>query len=136
MVCPPDGDVVRDMIRESVTAFESGGAGLFLARLPDSACVAGLMGFRRAEIGGTELVCALWPRFWGQGLAAEGCRACLGFATHDRGIADVLAAADAPNAASLRLIERLGFRRLRETPGAFGAIRWFVWWENRDDRLP
>ncbi len=48
------------------------------------------------------------------------------FLLDGRGIAEVLAGADAPNAASLRLVARLGFEPLRETPGAFGVIRWFV----------
>jgi RimJ/RimL family protein N-acetyltransferase len=72
-----------------------------------------------------ELAALLADPGRGQGLAEEACRACLDLAL-ERGLAEVLAGADAPNRASLRLIERLGFAPLRETPGAFGAIRWFV----------
>ncbi len=123
---PAGAAFVCDLIEESDAVFQAAGAGMFLATLRESSATVGLMGFRRAEIGGLELVCALWPRYWRRGLAAEGCQACLDHAFAQPGISELLAAADVPNSDSLALIERLGFHPLRETPGAFGAIRWFV----------
>jgi ribosomal-protein-alanine N-acetyltransferase len=123
---PASPDLVREIVTASAASFREDGVGQFLATLRGSGAVAGLAGFRRAEIGGLELLCALWPRLWGQGLAEEASRACLAFAFQTAGVKEVFAGADAPNAASLRLIARLGFQPLRETPGAFGAIRWFV----------
>jgi RimJ/RimL family protein N-acetyltransferase len=117
---------VHEIIAASAAGYRERGAGVFLAALRDGGGVAGLAGFRPAEIGGLELVCALWPRRWGKGLAVEACRACLAYAFETVGLDEVLAAADAPNDASLHLIERLGFEPLRETPGAFGVIRWLV----------
>ncbi len=122
---PATTSVARDLVAASAAGFLEGGVGVFHATRRDDGAFVGMAGLRRAEIGGLELVCALWPRCWGQGLAEEACRACLDRAA-ERGIAEVLAGADAPNTASLRLIARLGFEPLRETPGAFGSIRWFV----------
>jgi [ribosomal protein S5]-alanine N-acetyltransferase len=116
---------VREIVAASATSFRTSGVGLYLATERGDGSVAGLAGFRPAEIGGLELVCALRPRYWGRGLAEEACRACLASA-FEAGLEEVLAGADAPNSASLRLIARLGFEPLRETPGAFGIIRWFV----------
>lgn len=123
---PATPALVGALVAASEASFREHGVGLFaLAERADGAA-AGVAGFRPAEIGGLELVCALWPRCWGRGLAEEACRACLAFAFEGVGLEEVLAGADAPNSASLRLIARLGFEPLRETPGAFGAIRWFV----------
>jgi RimJ/RimL family protein N-acetyltransferase len=123
---PATATLVRELILASARSFDEHGAGQFLVTLRESGSTAGLAGFRPAEIGGVELVCALWPRWWRNGLAEEACRACLAFAFDDAGLREIVAAADAPNAASLRLIARLGFHPLRETPGLFGAIRWFI----------
>lgn len=123
---PAPPALVRELVAASEAIFRDTGVGLFLATDREGGGVAGLAGFRRAEIGGIELVCALWPRCWKRGLAGEACRACLAFAFDEARLDEVLAGADAPNAASLRLIARLGFEPLGETPGAFGAIRWFV----------
>jgi ribosomal-protein-alanine N-acetyltransferase len=116
---------VQEIVTASAASFREHGVGQLVVTQRGDRTAAGLAGFRRAEIGGLELLCALRPRHWGQGLAEEACRACLAFA-FENGIEEVLAGADAPNAASLRLIARLGFEPLRDTPGAFGTIRWFV----------
>jgi [ribosomal protein S5]-alanine N-acetyltransferase len=123
---PPSVAQVREIVASSTTSFLAHGVGLYLASERGDRSAAGLAGFRPAEIGGLELVCALRPRSWGQGLAEEACRACLALAFAEGGPEEVLAGADAPNSASLRLIRRLGFAPLRETPGAFGVIQWFV----------
>jgi ribosomal-protein-alanine N-acetyltransferase len=123
---PPSAAFVRDLIASSALGFDEVGLGAFRANLRGSGDLVGLVGFRPAEIGGFELLCALIPRFWGQGLAEEACRASIAFAFERTDLENVLAAADAPNASSLRLIARLGFERVCETPGAFGSILWFA----------
>lgn len=117
---------VRSAVMESLAAFRSRGTGLFGVRLGTAAALAGYAGMKPASIGGLELVAAVWPRHWRQGLAAEACRAVLDDAFGRAGLARALACADAPNVRSPALIARLGFRPFRNTPGAFGAIRWFA----------
>lgn len=123
---PPSVAQVRELAAQSATIRGAHRVGLLLVTLRGERSLAGLAGLRPAEIGGLELVCALRPRFWGQGLAEEACRACLAHVFAGEDVAEVVAGADAPNSSSLRLIERLGFEPLEETPGAFGVIRWFV----------
>lgn len=86
----------------------------------------GYAGLTPAAIGGEELVAAVWPRWWGRGIASEACRAVLEDVFGRCGRERVLACTDAPNFRSLALIGALGFRPLRSTAGVFGVIRWFV----------
>lgn len=60
----------------------------------------------RCEIG-----FALHPSHWGRGLAREAVSTVLAHAIHALGIQRIKADADPDNAASLRLLESLGFRR-------------------------
>ncbi len=129
-----DGRVVpeassRDAVLRSLATFRRYGTGAYAARLrEDGAFVgyAGLFPAKLARLGGFELGAAIWPRYWGSGLAAEACRAVLAHAFGPLGLERVLACADAPNFRSLALIARLGFRQIATTAGAFGAIRWFA----------
>ena len=50
-------------------------------------------------------------RLWGQGLATEAARAVVGRAFDRLGLRKVWATADAPNIASIRVLEKLGMRR-------------------------
>jgi ribosomal-protein-alanine N-acetyltransferase len=126
-----DGKVLSDpeidgIVAASAQTFARDRAGMFVARVKDTGEIAGIAGFRRSEIGGLELVVALWPAHQHLGLADEASRACLRFAFDTAKIPRIVAGADAPNAASLRLIARLGFQPVRDTAGAFGAVRWFA----------
>ena len=117
---------VRASILRSLASFRWHGAGMFALRLREDGAFAGYAGLRPAQIGGLELGAAVWPRHWRQGLAGEACRAILGDAFDRVGADRVVACADAPNFRSLALIARLGFRPLGNTPGVFGAVRWFA----------
>lgn len=74
----------------------------------------------RAEFG-----FILGREHWGQGYAAEAQRAAIGFAFDELGLRRLEADADPANAASVRSLERLGFRReglLRERWEVEGKI--------------
>ena len=74
-----------------------------------------------------ELGYMLHPDHWGQGLGHEALRAVIGhlFATHD--VAALTADVDPRNAASLRLLAKLGFV---ETGRAERTIRWRDEWSD------
>lgn len=84
----------------------------------------GFCGFIRFPETGTEpqLVYAIEETSCGNGYATEMARALIGLASHLKH-SIVYSAVDAPNLASSRVLEKLGFRLVRETPGAFGKIR-------------
>lgn len=99
------------VIEASVASFASHGFGQWLAFSREDDALVGFSGLRLVD-GTTdvELLYALAPSHWGRGLASEAARAVLqhGFAT--LGMTRILARADAPNAASLRVMQRLGMR--------------------------
>jgi RimJ/RimL family protein N-acetyltransferase len=56
--------------------------------------------------------------YWGRGLGVEACRRILQALFEDLGTQRIVAEVDTRNAASIRLLERLGFRRTGITTGA------------------
>jgi len=117
---------VRAEIEASTRRFAEGGLGIFLARDRIGDQPIGFAGFRPFhEPPVLELLYGLYPAFWGRGLATEMARAMLtlAFVGHGREVVDT--AVDAPNAASLRVLARLGFSEAGSSPGAFGTTRHF-----------
>jgi [ribosomal protein S5]-alanine N-acetyltransferase len=72
-----------------------------------------------------QLLYALREAYTGRGYATEIARALLEQA-HAAGLDRVLSAVDEPNVASSRVLEKVGFRRRGDVPGAFGRILLFV----------
>lgn len=97
-------------IRESRAELQSAGAGA-LALVPHAAPVAiGYCGLRPlpGEAGTLELMYALAPRFWGQGLATEAAAALLDWGFRHLAVEAVIGMARLQNAASCRVMEKLG----------------------------
>lgn len=82
----------------------------------------GFAGFWVFEEIGPEpqLLYALLEAHTGRGYAGEAAEALISFARTHGGLGTIVSAVDAPNLASLRVLERLGFVRVGELPGAFG----------------
>ncbi len=101
-----------EVVAASRRSFAEGGFGLWVLQPRDGAEIIGFCGLRRGEYthGQLELLCGLLPRYWGRGLAAEACRAVLDHAFRRLACERVLGITDAPNTASVRLMERLGMR--------------------------
>ena len=59
-----------------------------------------------------ELWYELTQKVWGRGIATEAARACVRYALVEAGMERVIAGADVPNTASLRVIEKLGMKYL------------------------
>jgi [ribosomal protein S5]-alanine N-acetyltransferase len=114
-----DGEAVSvEMVRRQIEASETGRAeglpGLFTLALREAPGESiGFAGLRRFGERRLEVLYALLPRYWGRGLATEAARAVLelGFAA---GEPEIWAGADPPNAASFRVMERLGMTFVEE----------------------
>jgi ribosomal-protein-alanine N-acetyltransferase len=75
------------------------------------------------EFGGEpQLLYALREDAAGQGYATEAARAAIDHAREHGGFTAVYAAVDEPNQASVRVLEKLGFARCGQQPGAFGQM--------------
>lgn len=77
--------------------------------------LAGFAGCRPWATGEPELIYGLHPSWWGQGLATEASEAVLAHVFGTLGHPLVFAAADPPNVASIRVMERLGMTFDRRT---------------------
>ncbi len=122
-----DGQVLprewaEDELEASDSLFEAAGVGLWLVAEGDD--VIGFAGFRvfAAMEPAPQLLYALLERVTGRGLASEITGALVAHA-REVGLDPIVAAVDEVNAASVRVLEKAGFRRRGEREGAFGVVR-------------
>ena len=116
-------DWARAEIERSDALFAAIGLGLWLVL--DGETPVGFAGFRVFEELSPEpqLVYALLERATGRGHATAVAGELVGIARPVLG--GILAAADEPNAASIRVLEKLRFRPAGSVPGAFGRTLLF-----------
>jgi RimJ/RimL family protein N-acetyltransferase len=111
-------------IRASQSLFERRGVGIWLVRQKFTEELIGFCGFVDIATVHPEpqLVYAMFGRFAGIGYATEMAAACIAEARNHEGFATIVATADEVNAASLRVLEKLGFERIATLQGAFGNM--------------
>lgn len=102
---------IEDIVARSERMFSGESLGLFGVRLRDSEELVGFCGFLRLEgMEEPEIAYELSREVWGGGLATEAARECVRYAFEVAGIERVIAGTDAVNAASLRVMEKLGMK--------------------------
>ena len=110
---PVSRATIGEVIAQSTRMFSEEGVGLFGVRLRGGEKLLGFCGFvRLEEMEEMELGYELTPDYWGRGLATEAARACLRYALEEVSLPRVIAGANAPNVASLRVLEKLGMKPL------------------------
>ena len=111
-------------VRDSTGLFERCGVGLWLAHRQKIGDVVGFCGFLDMPSihRHPQLVYAMFERFTGQGYATEMARASVAEARRHSGFSTIAASVDEGNVASVRVLEKLGFRRTSTHPGAFGNV--------------
>lgn len=127
-----DGEIVtRDQcvaeITTSAELFARAGIGLWLLSPREDAAAPpiGFCGFRafpEVQPDEPQLLYALIEAATGRGLATEAARALIDYERRLGRRRVIYSAVDAPNAASLRVLEKVGFVRTGTVPGAFGEI--------------
>jgi RimJ/RimL family protein N-acetyltransferase len=117
---------IEGIIRHSAVSFAERRLGLWSAREHGAQLIIGLTGFRdfyKPPV--LELLYAVWPTYWHRGFATEMAQAAIDYAFRHAGLHAVRASTDAPNLASLRVIERLGMRPHGRTAQAdTGGLCW------------
>lgn len=104
-------EAAAGVISDSAAYFESRGLGLFVIIHRESDELVGFCGFWRFEDGADfELAYGIAPRCWGMGLATEAARAAIRYGFEEAGLERIVASADTPNAASLRVMENAGMK--------------------------
>jgi len=102
---------IEGIIRESAVSFVERGLGLWSAREHGAELIIGITGFRDFYNPPVlELLYALRPSHWHRAFATEMAQAAIDYALRHVGLREVRASTDAPNQASIRVIERLGMR--------------------------
>lgn len=96
-------------INDSIDRFETHGCGLWAARLREEPQLIGFCGFRLFhDPPQLQLLYGFHPDHWSRGFATEAARAMIRFGFERAGLDFVIASADAPNLASLGVMERAG----------------------------
>jgi [ribosomal protein S5]-alanine N-acetyltransferase len=114
----------EERIDESQDLFRRRGVGIWLAHDKTSGELVGFCGFLEMLHVHPEpqLVYAMFERFTGKGYAGEMARGAIAYARSRAGFEAIVAAVDEVNAASLRVLEKLGFERIATQPGHFGNV--------------
>jgi ribosomal-protein-alanine N-acetyltransferase len=97
--------------------WERHGFGLWMAHERETGAFAGRGGLHRVEVLGrpeVEVAYAFLPGFWGRGLATELARESVRVAFSELGLAELVGFTLLENAASRRVLEKLGFRYERD----------------------
>jgi RimJ/RimL family protein N-acetyltransferase len=99
-----------------VASYERNGFGLYLVALRESYTPTGMCGFlKREELPDPDIGFAFLPEFWSKGFAFEAASALLQDARERLKLRRILAITSVDNEASIKLLERLGFRFERVT---------------------
>jgi ribosomal-protein-alanine N-acetyltransferase len=110
---PVSEATINDLIAQSDRMFSKEKIGVFGVRMRGREDLLGFCGFVRLEgMEESELWYELTQKVWGRGLATEAAWACVRYAFEEAGMERVIAGADEPNTASLRVIEKLGMKYL------------------------
>lgn len=118
-----EADSSTEYLATHVANWERDGIGFWLLRDRTTNEAIGLGGLRTMELDGTtelEVGYAFLPEHWGRGLATEATSAFLDAARQLTEFTSVVAVIHPDNAASIRVVERLGFvldRRLEHEEG-------------------
>jgi [ribosomal protein S5]-alanine N-acetyltransferase len=110
------GETAELLIGPNARLWEEEGLGLFVVEHQAVAIGwAGFWYFHEPPV--REVGYAMHPLMWGRGFAGESARGVMAFGMARLGDQEFRASTDAPNVASIRVLERLGFTETRRSPG-------------------
>ena len=109
-------DARQYILNGPIASYERHGLGLLLVELRDSHTRIGMCGLlKRDELPEPDIGFALMPDFWNKGFAFEAAQAVLQDARDRLKLQRILAITSLDNDASIKLLERLGFKFDRVT---------------------
>jgi len=109
-------DARQYILNGPIASYERHGLGLLLVELRDSHTRIGMCGLlKRDELPEPDIGFALMPDFWNKGFAFEAAAAVLQDARDRLKLQRILAITSLDNDASIKLLERLGFKFERVT---------------------
>jgi len=94
-----------------VASYEKFGFGLYLTKRKQNGVPIGICGLvKRATLPDVDIGFAFLPPFWGHGYAFEAAAAVMAYGKEKLGLQRIVAVATPDNAASIKLLEKLGLR--------------------------
>lgn len=104
----------QEVIARSIELFNEKGLGLWAVTFHKQATIIGFCGYWYFhEPPELEILYGIAPQYWGNNLATEAARALLQYGFQYLGFDEIIASADAPNAASFRVMEKTGMKFLK-----------------------
>jgi RimJ/RimL family protein N-acetyltransferase len=103
----------KDLLIRMIAFWDQRGFGRWAVLNKATANMVGLCGLRLLE-DTPELFYAFAKDYWGQGLATESARACLRYGFEELGFDRIVAASRHANAASIRVMKKIGMRYEKE----------------------
>src|SRR5215218_2863709 len=104
-------DARQYMLNGPVASYEKNGFGLCVVELKESHMPIGMCGLvKREELPDPDIGFAFLPDYWNKGFAYEGAAAVLHDGRERLSLQRILAITSLDNEASIKLLERLGFR--------------------------
>jgi RimJ/RimL family protein N-acetyltransferase len=105
-------DQAHDYIRRGpLASYAKFGFGLWLVETKSDIAPIGICGLlKRDVLDDVDIGYALLPEFWSQGYALETASAVMSYAGKTLGLSRVVAVTNPDNQASIRLLEKMGFR--------------------------
>jgi ribosomal-protein-alanine N-acetyltransferase len=104
-------DAVRYIQTGPIASYERFGFGLYRVELKETGVPIGICGLlKRDTLEDVDLGFAFLPRFWSKGYAVESAAATLAYGRSALGVKRIAAITNPDNAASIRLLEKIGFR--------------------------
>lgn len=101
----------QEVIARSVELFREEGTGLWTVSFHQQPALIGFCGYWYfREPPELEILYGISPELWGKNLATEAARAMLQYGFQYLGFDEIIASADAPNAASFRVMEKAGMK--------------------------
>lgn len=104
-------DARQYILNGPVASYEQNGFGLYLVEIKESQTAIGMCGLlKREQLPDPDIGFAFLPKFWSKGFAFEAAAAVLEDACERLKLPRILAITSLDNDASIKLLERLGFR--------------------------
>jgi ribosomal-protein-alanine N-acetyltransferase len=106
------------IVESSIDSFAQHGFGFWAVCFKDDLALVGFGGLRHFTEDGcaaseVEILYGVAPGHWGKAIATEAARAVLRYGFEETGLEQIYAGADPPNAASFRVMEKIGMKFAR-----------------------
>lgn len=102
-------DAREYILQGSMASYERHGFGLYLTALKEGAAPIGMCGLlKRESLADVDIGFAFLPAYWSQGFAVESAAAVKAYGLESLGLKRIVAITQPDNAASIKLLEKIG----------------------------